>query len=121
MPEPALLIGVAVLALGTYLVRIVGVLAGRRAAARRAAAGSDAAAESDATPGRLRRSDLVVVVLLAAVALTGAVFEGDELAGWARVAGVVVGAGCAVARLPLAVVIVAAAATTALLRLLGVA
>ncbi|QTX05894.1 AzlD domain-containing protein [Agromyces archimandritae] len=159
MPDPMLLVGVAMLAVGTYATRLIGLLAGRRRAKRLAvgaqgtarggsapASTGDAAAvpapplpggapasapdlrggapastpETDATPARLRRSDLVVVVLLAAVALTGAVFDGAEPAGWARIAGVAVGAVCAMLRWPLAIVIVAAAATTALLRLAGV-
>jgi len=59
-------------------------------------------------------------VLLAALAATSALTEGHGFAGWARPAGVLVGAVLAVRRIPLPLVVVAAAATTALLRLAGV-
>ena len=59
-------------------------------------------------------------MLLAALAATSALTEGHGFAGWARPAGVLVGAVLAVRRIPLPLVVVAAAATTALLRLAGV-
>jgi len=63
---------------------------------------------------------LSAVVLLAALIATAALTAGQGFAGWARPAGVVVGAVLAWRRAPFVVVILAAAATAAILRLLGV-
>ncbi|WP_030795077.1 AzlD domain-containing protein [Streptomyces sp. NRRL S-920] len=59
-------------------------------------------------------------VLLVALLATGALMEGQGFAGWARPAGVLVGGLLAWRRAPFAVVVVGAAAATALLRLAGV-
>ncbi|QEV19532.1 AzlD domain-containing protein [Streptomyces alboniger] len=59
-------------------------------------------------------------VLLVALLATGALTEGQGFAGWARPAGVLVGGLLAWRRAPFAVVVVGAAAATALLRLAGV-
>ena len=61
----------------------------------------------------------IATVLLTALAVTSALTEGHGFADWARPLGVAVGAVLAVRRLPLPVVVVAAAATTALLRTAG--
>jgi hypothetical protein len=61
------------------------------------------------------------VVLLAAVAATGTLIVDQRFAGAARLVGVAVGGLLAWRRAPFAVVVVAAAATTAALRALGVA
>jgi branched-subunit amino acid transport protein len=63
---------------------------------------------------------LSAVVLLAALIATAALTDGAEFAGWARPAGVLVGAVLAWRRAPFVVVILAAAATAAILRLLGI-
>ncbi|EME14440.1 AzlD domain-containing protein [Rhodococcus triatomae] len=60
------------------------------------------------------------IVLLVAVAVTGAVTEDGAAAGIARPAGVLVGGILAWRKAPFVVVILAAAATAAVLRLLGV-
>ncbi|WP_166355981.1 AzlD domain-containing protein [Phytoactinopolyspora limicola] len=60
------------------------------------------------------------VVLLAALVATADVMEGQELAGVARPAGVLVGGVLAWRRVPFVVVVVGAAGTAAVLRLLGV-
>jgi len=60
------------------------------------------------------------VVLLAALVAVAALTEGHEFAGYARPAGVLVGGVLAWRKVPFAVVVVAAAATAALLRLAGV-
>jgi branched-subunit amino acid transport protein len=60
------------------------------------------------------------VVLLTALAATTALTEGHGFAGLARPAGVLVGGVLAWRRVPFLVVVLAAAATTAVLRLLGV-
>ncbi|GHJ52437.1 hypothetical protein Nm8I071_17440 [Nonomuraea sp. TT08I-71] len=59
--------------------------------------------------------------LLAALAATAALTEAGGFAGYARPAGVLVGLLLAARRVPFVLVVVAAAGTTALLRLLGVA
>jgi len=59
-------------------------------------------------------------VLLTALAATSALTAGHGFAGWARPAGVLVGALLAARRAPFPVVVLAAAAVTALLRLAGV-
>jgi branched-subunit amino acid transport protein len=63
---------------------------------------------------------VATVVLLAALVATATVLEGGELAGFARPAGVTVGGLLAWRRAPFVVVVIAAAATAAGLRLLGV-
>lgn len=60
------------------------------------------------------------VVLLAALAATTALTEGHGFAGLARPAGVLVGGVLAWRKAPFLVVVLAAAAATAVLRLLGV-
>lgn len=60
------------------------------------------------------------VVLLAALVAVAALTEGHEFAGYARPAGVLVGGVLAWKKAPFALVVVAAAATAALLRLAGV-
>lgn len=59
--------------------------------------------------------------LLAALAATAALTEAGGFAGYARPAGVLVGLLLAWRRAPFVLIVVAAAGTTALLRLLGVA
>jgi uncharacterized membrane protein len=59
-------------------------------------------------------------VLLIALAATSAFTQGHGFAGWARPAGVLLAAVLAARRVPFPVVVIAAAATTALLRLAGV-
>jgi branched-subunit amino acid transport protein len=63
---------------------------------------------------------LSAIALLAALVATAALTANGGFAGWARPAGVAVGAVLAWRRLPFVVVVVAAAATAAGLRLLGV-
>ncbi len=60
------------------------------------------------------------VVLLAALVATSSLLEGAEFAGWARPAGVAVGGVLAWKTAPFVVVVLAAGATAAGLRLLGV-
>lgn len=62
----------------------------------------------------------VTVVLLVALVATAATLEGGEFAGIARPAGVLVGGVLAWRKAPFVVVVIAAAATAAILRLLGV-
>src|SRR5260370_34496719 len=64
--------------------------------------------------------EAAATVLLAALVATMALTEGHGLAGLARPAGVLVGGVLAWRKAPFLLVVIAAAATTALLRLLGV-
>ncbi len=63
---------------------------------------------------------VAVGVLFAALVATAALLDGQEFAGVARPAGVVVGGVLAWRKAPFVLVVVAAAATAAGLRLLGV-
>ena len=89
------LLAIAVLAAGTYAFRLAGPLFRHRMR----------------IPDRLQR--------LLAVA-TAALTQGHGFAGWARPAGVLVGGALALRRAPFPVVVIAAAATTAVLRLTGI-
>ncbi|SFE02284.1 Branched-chain amino acid transport protein (AzlD) [Actinacidiphila alni] len=62
---------------------------------------------------------LAVVVLLGALVATASLTEGHGFAGVARPTGVAVGGLCAWRKAPFVVVVLAAAVTTAVLRLLG--
>ncbi|MDY6810378.1 MAG: AzlD domain-containing protein [Actinomycetota bacterium] len=106
MTTAELMTGVAVLAVGTYLIRVAGPVLRSR---------------YEVSPGAAELMDRATVVLLVGVALTGAVFAGQEFAGWARPTGVAVGLLAAVCRVPLMIVIVLAAGVTAGLRAAGVA
>ena len=64
--------------------------------------------------------EAAAVVLLAALAATTALTQGHGFAGLARPAGVLVGGILAWRKAPFLVVVLAAAAATAVLRLLGV-
>jgi branched-subunit amino acid transport protein len=101
MTWPALL----TLAAGTYLMRLAGlVLRGRLR-----------------LPARVERYvDLGATALLVALVTTAALLDGSAFAGWARPAGVAVGALAAWRRAPFVLVVVLAAGTTAGLRALGV-
>jgi branched-subunit amino acid transport protein len=96
---------VLTLAAGTYLLRLAGlVLRGRVA-----------------VPARVERYlDLGATALLVALVATAALTEAGGFAGWARPAGVAVGALAAWRRMPFVLVVVLAAATTGVLRYLGV-
>ncbi len=64
---------------------------------------------------------LAATALLAALVATAALTQDGGFAGWARPAGVAAGLVAALCRLPFIAVVCIAAATTALLRLAGVA
>ncbi|CAM5702789.1 AzlD domain-containing protein [Streptomyces aurantiogriseus] len=97
---------ILVLAVGTYAFRLVGpALHGR--------------VELPARVQELLSAG--AVVLLVALLATGALTEGGGFAGWARPAGVLVGAVLAWRRAPFAVVVLGAAVATAMLRAAGVA
>jgi branched-subunit amino acid transport protein len=96
---------VLALAVGTYALRLGGiVLRGRMTVPANAE----------------RYLDLGATALLVALAATAAFTQAGGFAGWARPAGVAVGAVAAWFKLPFVLVVVLAAATAAGLRLLGV-
>ena len=97
--------GIALLAVGTYLMRFAGYRLGSRMQM------------SETVRNML--SDAATVLLLA-VAVTTALFEGSHFAGVARIAGVLFAVFLAWRRTPLILVIIGAAVMTALLRFLGV-
>ncbi|MFG1906227.1 AzlD domain-containing protein [Kribbella sp. NPDC048928] len=102
---PLLLVGIAVLAVGTFSMRFAGpALRSRFEVPERAQQLLAAAA----------------IVLLSALVATSALTEGHGPAGIARPAGVLVGGVLAWRKVPFVLVVVAAAATAAGLRLLGV-
>ncbi|ACY96273.1 MULTISPECIES: AzlD domain-containing protein [Thermomonospora] len=98
-------LAVAALAAGTYLFRVTGPVLGNRVRL---------------ADGLQRSLTAAATVLLVALAAVAALTEGTGWAGWARPAGVLAGAALALRRAPFPVVVIAAAATTALLRLCGV-
>lgn len=71
-------------------------------------------------PGAGRMLEAAAVVLLAALAATTALIAGHGFAGFARPAGVLVAGALAWRKAPFLLVVLAAAVTTALLRLAGV-
>ncbi len=99
------IVGIAILSVGTYLMRLGGAKLGNRLAfsERSQALHSDAA-----------------TVLLFCVALATTFYEGEHFSGMARVLGVSFAVFLAWRKAPLIVVIFAAAIVTALLRLAGI-
>ncbi|MFI6490587.1 AzlD domain-containing protein [Streptomyces sp. NPDC050564] len=97
---------VLALAVGTYAFRLVGPLLHGRVE----------------LPARVQELlSTAAVVLLVALLATGALTEAHGFAGWARPLGVLVGGVLAWRRAPFVVVVLGAAAVTALLRAAGVA
>lgn len=101
----ALLAAAGVLAIGTLALRLAGVLL-----------------RSRLTPSERVEEllDTGVTVLFCALIATAALVEAQEFVGWARPIGVAVGGVLAWRRAPFVAVVVAAAATAAGLRLLGI-
>lgn len=98
------LLAIALLAAGTYAFRLAGPVFQNRLS----------------IPSHFERLlSVAAAVLLIALMATAALTEGHGFAGWARPAGVLVGGVLAVRRAPFPVVVIAAAATTAFLRLGG--
>jgi branched-subunit amino acid transport protein len=100
-----LIAAILVLAVGTYVFRLSGVLLRERLML---------------PDGARRLLPMAAAALLAALAATAALTQDGGFAGIARPAGVIVGALLAWRRAPFVVVVVGAAATAALLRLAGV-
>ena len=96
---------VLALAAGTYLLRVTGIVLRDRVR----------------LPGQVERYvDLGATALLVALVATAALTDGTGFAGWARPAGVAVGALAAWRKVPFVLVVVLAAGTTSALRYLGV-
>ena len=107
MKNPTLVVaGMATLAAGTYAFRLSGQLLRARITF---------------PPWAERLLEAAAVVMLAALVAITALTQGHGFAGLARPAGVRVGGVLAWRKAPFLVVVLAAAAVTALLRLLGVA
>ena len=102
---PLLLGGIVVLGVGTYAFRAAGPLLGARISL------------GESTKELVDRA---TVVLLTALVATAALIQGGGFAGVARPAGVLVAGVLAWRRAPFVVVVIAAAAVAAGLRLLGV-
>ena len=100
-----LIAAILTLAVGTYTMRLSGVLLRERL---------------ELGDSLQRLLPMAAAALLAALAATAALTEGGGFAGIARPAGVAVGALLAWRRAPFVVVVITAAATAALLRLVGV-
>ncbi len=101
----SLIVVIALLAVGTFALRFAGVaLRGRLTM----------------PPVVARLLPLAAVALLAALAATAALTEAGHAAGVARPVGVIVGVVAWWRKAPFVVVVLAAAATAALLRVLGV-
>ena len=105
MKDTALVVaGMATLAAGTYAFRL---------------AGQVLRARISFPPRATRLLEAAAVILLAALVATTALTEGRGFSGFARPAGVLVAGVLAWRRTPFLVVVLAAAAVTALLRLAG--
>ncbi|SMH29848.1 Branched-chain amino acid transport protein (AzlD) [Rathayibacter oskolensis] len=102
----AVTLGIVVLAIGSFALRAGGAVLRDRI-------------DLGETTGRLL--DRGTVVLLVAVALVSALADGTEPAPASRALGVAAGALAAVAGAPLVAVVLTAAATTALVRAIGLA
>jgi branched-subunit amino acid transport protein len=100
-----LITAILALAVGTYAMRLSGVVL------------RDRLELSDSVQ---RLLPMAAAALLAALAGTAALMAGTEFAGPARPAGVLVGAVLAWRRAPFVVVVIAAAVVAALLRLAGI-
>jgi branched-subunit amino acid transport protein len=100
-----LIAAILALGVGTYAMRLSGVLLRDRL---------------ELSDSLQRLLPMAAAALLAALAMTAALTEDGGFAGIARPVGVAVGAVLAWRRAPFVVVVLAAAAATALLRLAGV-
>jgi branched-subunit amino acid transport protein len=100
------LLAVAALAAVTYAFRVTGPLFFR--------------GRVSVPPAVMRFFADAAPVLLVSLAATSALTTGHDFAGWARPTGVLVAGVLAARRVPFPVVVVAATAVTALLRLAGI-
>lgn len=101
-----IILGIVILAAGTWLMRFGGAKLG------------NALALSERSQALLADA---ATTLLFAVALAATLYDGEHFAGMARVLGVIFALFLAWRKMPLIVVIISAAVITALLRLAGMA
>jgi branched-subunit amino acid transport protein len=104
MTTTSLVVAAGVLGIGTFAFRFAGPVLRARV---------------DVSPRLERTMAMAAIVLLAALVGTAALLDGQEFAGVARPAGIAVGGVLAWRKVPFVVVVIAAAGTAALLRLLG--
>jgi branched-subunit amino acid transport protein len=105
MSSIGLVVAVVVLGVGTYGFRVAGPVLRSRITLSKDVE---------------RLMEVAAVVLLTALVVTATLVDGHGFAGLARLGGVAVGGLLAWRRAPFVLVVVAAAGTTAVLRLLGV-
>lgn len=111
------------LIVATYLIRLVGVLWGRRLASEGHRSPNTASGTTSGDSSATVRLwlDRGAVLILVAVAATQTAYDGQDLAGLSRILGVTVGIISLRRRVPILVAVLPAMATTAVLRLLGMA
>jgi branched-subunit amino acid transport protein len=105
MTAASLIVATVVLGVGTFAFRFAGPILRSRV---------------DISPQLERLMAMAAIVLLAALVGIAAFLDGQEFAGIARPAGITVGGVLAWRKKPFVVVVLAAAGTAAVLRLLGV-
>jgi branched-subunit amino acid transport protein len=105
MTAASLVVATVVLGVGTFAFRLAGPILRSRV---------------DISPQLERLMAMAAIVLLAALVGIAAFLDGQEFAGVARPAGIAVGGVLAWRKAPFALVVIAAAATAAALRALGV-
>jgi branched-subunit amino acid transport protein len=105
MTAASLVVATVVLGVGTFAFRFAGPILRSRV---------------DISPQLERLMAMAAIVLLAALVGIAAFLDGQEFAGIARPAGIAVGGVLAWRKAPFALVVIAAAATAAALRALGV-
>lgn len=105
MTAASLVVATVVLGVGTFAFRFAGPILRSRV---------------DISPQLERIMAMAAIVLLAALVGIAAFLDGQEFAGIARPAGITVGGVLAWRKAPFVVVVLAAAGTAAVLRLLGV-
>ncbi len=132
MTTATLVVVIAVLAAGTYSLRLGGVLLAKRVHRSSGPAADPAPRSGVGTempyrphtpappPAITHLLPYAAVALLAALAATAAITEAGRFVGIARPAGVVAGLVAGLLRAPFAVAVVIAAAVAAGLRLLGI-
>lgn len=116
MTTAGFLLAASALAVGTFLIRILGVRLG--ALMRTRGSGASGSGNPEDSPVRVW-FDRSATVLIAAVCVTSTLYDGQDFAGWARVLGVSAGALAAVCRVPLLGSVAIGMAVCAGARLLG--
>ncbi|MHA2790131.1 AzlD domain-containing protein [Corynebacterium sp. S7] len=108
MSTTGFLTGLLILAVGTYLIRLSGVLVGAKT-------------QGDSAQQVRLWLDRAAVLILLGVAVTQMMYDGSEIAGLSRIIGVICGVLALAWKRSLILAVVVAMAATALLRILGLA